>query len=334
MAMLNREHFAVVGDCSACGGQMIETSSLELDDARHVQLRCQDCRETGELEHYFEHGPITNADCSDVVNPEIETVRWIDCPNCRGSGEVVGCIDDICHGKGRCIHNGNDACPDCDGTGTQPRLVETDGGAETVQACPECDSTNITPTVRDTTDHDYYCQACGAQFDSPTKRERYAVSGLAGLARKLDKAEPGDVGEPMTDGGQTLGTWEDYDTHLMQRGTTRNDYFHSSRDCPRIDNPEQSVDRSENYVAYHEPDPCESCHSAMSEIATDGGRVETTDERPAFIDPQTKWVQCYLCNAVIEDLSRVRGIDLAPPEDLYPDMRPVCPDHDLGGDAA
>ena len=126
--MLNRDRFAVVGDCPACAGQMVETSSMELNDARYVKLRCQDCRATGELEHHFEDGPITNASCSGVSNPELETVRWVDCLHCSGSGEVVGCIDDICHGKGRCIHDGNDSCPDCFGSGRQPRIVETDGG--------------------------------------------------------------------------------------------------------------------------------------------------------------------------------------------------------------
>ena len=439
--------------------------------------------------------------------------------------------------------------------------------SQTVRACPECDSTGVTATVRDTTDSDYYCRHCSARFDSPVERERYAESGLNGLARKLDDADPDavsadragepmtdggqpqldccpecdsisiwrvtggirgdlathdgdyrcrdcqasfnepatrtkrnggeqrrglarrvaatdadDVGEPMTDGGQhlvyyasgqydvyhersdcrylanvdtvceialsqagsrdpcgvcadaepepeiltdggqSLGTWRDYDTHLMQRGKTANECFHSSRDCLRIDDPEKSVDRSENYVAYHEPEPCEHCHSATAEsgpevvtdggatpaaeseyydaedgfttcpdcggecqyqspevvvcldcenefshfydasgtnnlfrapdmehvcavydpaddqrgnetVMTDGGRVETADDEiPAFIDPQTKWVQCYFCNAVIEDLSRVQGVDVAPPDVYYPDMRPVCPDHDVGGD--
>lgn len=36
-----------------------------------------------------------------------------DCPRCRGNG--FNCIDDICHGKGYCIHG--DTCWHCDGTG-------------------------------------------------------------------------------------------------------------------------------------------------------------------------------------------------------------------------
>jgi len=43
------------------------------------------------------------------------------CGTCHGDGEIVGCIDDICHGKGRCIHDGNDTCPSCRGTGVVPR---------------------------------------------------------------------------------------------------------------------------------------------------------------------------------------------------------------------
>lgn len=47
------------------------------------------------------------------------------CPRCRGDGEVLGCFDDICHSKGRCIHDGNDLCPTCKGHRKVPeRLYE------------------------------------------------------------------------------------------------------------------------------------------------------------------------------------------------------------------
>ncbi|WP_435360427.1 hypothetical protein [Haloarchaeobius sp. DFWS5] len=41
----------------------------------------------------------------------------VDCPRCDGRGKVVGCIDDICHAKGQCVHDGNDTCVTCDGRG-------------------------------------------------------------------------------------------------------------------------------------------------------------------------------------------------------------------------
>lgn len=37
------------------------------------------------------------------------------CSRCLGSGEVVNCIDDMCHGTGECIHEGNQLCPECHG---------------------------------------------------------------------------------------------------------------------------------------------------------------------------------------------------------------------------
>lgn len=61
---------------------------------------------------------------------------WRDCQNCHGRGEVVGCYDDICRAQRRCMHDGNDPCPDCDGTGrvwfwydaTLERHPELEGG--------------------------------------------------------------------------------------------------------------------------------------------------------------------------------------------------------------
>lgn len=41
----------------------------------------------------------------------------VPCDTCWGTGEVVACIDDLCHGTGECIHEGNQVCPDCEGTG-------------------------------------------------------------------------------------------------------------------------------------------------------------------------------------------------------------------------
>lgn len=41
-----------------------------------------------------------------------------ECPHCGGSGEVMVCCDDLCHGQGYCIHgDGEQMCPACQGSG-------------------------------------------------------------------------------------------------------------------------------------------------------------------------------------------------------------------------
>ena len=38
------------------------------------------------------------------------------CQRCDGQGEIMVCIDDICHGLGECIHgDGYATCPNCKG---------------------------------------------------------------------------------------------------------------------------------------------------------------------------------------------------------------------------
>ncbi|WP_135302615.1 ASCH domain-containing protein [Haloarcula amylovorans] len=154
-----RDHFAVVGDCAACDGQMVETTAVKTDDGRSVTLRCQDCDATGELRTDLGDGSLANASYSGLANPEMAAVQWIDCFNCHGSGEVVGCIDDICHGKGRCIHDGNDACPECHGSGRKPRLVESDGGRPQIAFADEHVDAIMdgekTVTVRYDFDHEF-----------------------------------------------------------------------------------------------------------------------------------------------------------------------------------
>ena len=40
------------------------------------------------------------------------------CQRCDGQGEIMVCIDDICHGLGECIHgDGYATCPNCKGSG-------------------------------------------------------------------------------------------------------------------------------------------------------------------------------------------------------------------------
>lgn len=49
-----------------------------------------------------------------------------------------------------------------------------------------------------------------------------------------------------------------------------------------------------------------------------------TSERPAFIGPNTEWVECYLCGRIIGDFSRVEGLDISADDEYYPTMVPVC----------
>lgn len=49
-------------------------------------------------------------------------------------------------------------------------------------------------------------------------------------------------------------------------------------------------------------------------------------DRPAFIDPHTEWVECYICGRHIEDFSRVEGLDISADDEYYPTMVPVCRD--------
>jgi len=37
------------------------------------------------------------------------------CQTCNGTGEIVGCCDDLCHGLGECIHGDMVVCPECHG---------------------------------------------------------------------------------------------------------------------------------------------------------------------------------------------------------------------------
>ncbi|WP_254271116.1 hypothetical protein [Haloarcula marina] len=86
--------------------------------------------------------------------------------------------------------------------------MRSEDDTDCVKACPECDSTGLSTTVRDTTDHDYYCRNCTAELDAYdlVERERYEESGLQGLAGKLARMDPEEVGDGdgrlVTDGGR------------------------------------------------------------------------------------------------------------------------------------
>jgi hypothetical protein len=48
---------------------------------------------------------------------EFEDDDDIYCDRCNEFGEVVNCVDDLCHGSGECIHGSMMICPDCKGRG-------------------------------------------------------------------------------------------------------------------------------------------------------------------------------------------------------------------------
>ena len=54
------------------------------------------------------------------------------CPRCNGEGEIMVCIDDICHGLGECIHGyGYATCPTCNGSGEyEPPNAKVSSGDE------------------------------------------------------------------------------------------------------------------------------------------------------------------------------------------------------------
>lgn len=49
--------------------------------------------------------------------------EWVVCPRCRGDGQNVECIDDLCHAQGRCMH-GDNLCALCEGVGEISRELE------------------------------------------------------------------------------------------------------------------------------------------------------------------------------------------------------------------
>ena len=99
--------------------------------------------------------------------------------------------------------------------GTSPSTSTAGPQADnTVRACPECDTTGICRRAKNKmrgrpAQAKYACSHCGATFDEPIERDRYADNGDPGyLAGELAKADPDavsadHVGEPMTDGGMT-----------------------------------------------------------------------------------------------------------------------------------
>lgn len=71
---------------------------------------------TPEDESSRETNPLSSAS-ADYTEPEHDE-ELESCETCGGSGEILVCCDDICHGLGECIHgDGMAMCPDCKGSG-------------------------------------------------------------------------------------------------------------------------------------------------------------------------------------------------------------------------
>lgn len=49
-------------------------------------------------------------------------------------------------------------------------------------------------------------------------------------------------------------------------------------------------------------------------------------DRPPFVPPGIDYVECHICGRIIDDFSRVEGMDISPDEQYYPDMVPICRD--------
>lgn len=110
-----------VGTCLECGAQMVATVSVDSDEERLLQFECQDCGAGGRLRYPLERGgledPIAREGVRDVA---FAWIRWIDCRQCYGRGTVKPMCDLQAAG-GRRVH-----CTRCDGSGSEPRVVEGD----------------------------------------------------------------------------------------------------------------------------------------------------------------------------------------------------------------
>lgn len=73
-------------------------------------------------------------------------IEWVRCDRCRGTGERVECIDDLCHAQGECFHDPrHNVCNLCAGTGRITKELEerwySRGVGESVTA-PDADLWN------------------------------------------------------------------------------------------------------------------------------------------------------------------------------------------------
>lgn len=126
---------AFVGTCEACGGQLIEYVATVGGGQRSVQLRCEDCdaevRATYEVGEENPWGVLDEVD--GITDAAVKDVAWIDCDRCNGHGQIK---DPFCDLR-RAMNGREHPCPKCEGTGSIPRVVESDGGFDP-DTCREC----------------------------------------------------------------------------------------------------------------------------------------------------------------------------------------------------
>lgn len=98
------------------------TSAPALASASGSEVKCK-CADCGKEIIYS-----TIQLCDDCYNYRCDVEMQEDdglCDRCNGEGEIMVCIDDICHGQGECIHgDGYALCPNCKGSGDMPRQAK------------------------------------------------------------------------------------------------------------------------------------------------------------------------------------------------------------------
>jgi len=162
----------IVGSCTLCDGQMIETTSSKREGVGHIGLTCQDCGDQGRIEYLVgEENPWQNpSGRRGVIDTTVKQISWIDCPRCHGHGWIE---DPLCDLR-RAMNGREHPCPECHTSGSVPRIVESDGGswdntdqrdpADDPRACSRC-GVHIGALGSD------YCDPCARELgDKPPLR--------------------------------------------------------------------------------------------------------------------------------------------------------------------
>lgn len=128
MASDSRLVRGIVGECTDCGGQMIETSLTHGDERGIVQLECQGCGTTGRIEYVLQEvNPWENpSEQEGITDTTVAGINWILCPRCHGHGWVE---DPLCDLQ-RAMNGRDTPCPECHTSGRVPRVVDDDSGGD------------------------------------------------------------------------------------------------------------------------------------------------------------------------------------------------------------
>jgi hypothetical protein len=119
----------MVGVCTDCDGQMIETMVAINSDRGTVTLVCDNCGAEACVEYALsETNPWDEAeDVPGIRDVTVEPIAWVDCRECNGTGEV---FDPLCDLR-RAMYGREHPCHECDATGSVPRVVSEDETAVT-----------------------------------------------------------------------------------------------------------------------------------------------------------------------------------------------------------